>query len=306
MTTEKQHTLKKEYKFEGKGLHSGIVTKMTLKPSLENTGIRFLRSDIGPDAYIEAVSDYVTYTQRGTTLEKGLIRVSTAEHLLAAFSGLGIDNAIVEIDNFEIPILDGSSIPYTEAICKDGLQEQNAERVFHYLKEPIHYKDEQTGSEITILPDDKFSVELTIDFNSKVLGIQQYHYDENTNFETEVAPCKTFVFFHELEFLFKNNLIKGGDLENALVIVEHPVNECELSKMSTLFNVDKITRLNSGYLDNVKLHFPNECARHKMLDILGDFMLAGVKFKGKVIAKKSGHKINTIVAGLIRKQLINR
>lgn len=303
---EKQHTLKREYTFEGKGLHSGLITRMTLRPAEENTGIRFLRKDIGPDAYMEALSDYVTYTERGTTLEKGLVRISTAEHLLAAFNGLGIDNVIVETDNFEVPILNGSSRPYTDAICRDGLQEQSADRVYFTIKEPIHYKDEQTGSEITVLPDDRFSVDLTIDFNSKVLGIQTYHYDESTDFVTEVAPCKTFVFFHELEFLFRNNLIKGGDLENALVIVEHPVDENELSRMAALFNVDRVSRLDSGYLDNVSLHFPNECARHKVLDILGDFMLTGTRFKGKVIAMKSGHRINTSVAGLIRNQLIKR
>lgn len=300
---EKQKTLKKEYIFEGKGLHSGIVTRMILRPSKENTGIRFLRSDIGPDAYIEAISDYVTHTQRGTTIEKGSIRISTAEHLLAAFNGLGIDNAIVELNNFEVPILDGSALPYTNAICKDGLAEQNAERVYYSITEPIRYKDEQTGSEITILPDEEFKVDLTIDFGSKVLGVQKFCYDKTVDFVSQVAPCKTFVFFHELEFLFKNNLIKGGDLENALVIVENPVQEEELSRMANLFNVDKIARLDSGYLDNVKLHFDNECARHKLLDLLGDFMLVGYRIKGMVIAEKSGHKINTTVAKLIREQI---
>lgn len=301
--SEKQKTLNKVYQFEGKGLHSGVISRMKIRPSEENTGIRFLRSDIGPDAYIEAISDYVTYTQRGTTFEKGQIRISTAEHLLAAFNGLGIDNAIVELDSFEVPILDGSALPYTNAILKDGLAEQAAERLYYSIPEQISYRDEKSGSEITVLPADSFSVDLTIDFGSRVLGVQKAHYDENTDFASQIAPCKTFVFFHELEFLFKNNLIKGGDLENALVIVENPVEEEELSRMAEIFNVEKIKRLESGYLDNVSLHFDNECARHKLLDILGDFMLVGHRIKGKIIASKSGHKINTTVARIIREQL---
>lgn len=301
--SEKQKTLKKEYTFEGKGLHSGLVTKMRIRPSGTGTGIRFLRSDIGPDAYIEALSDYVTYTQRGTTIEKGLVRISTAEHLLASFNGLGIDNAVVELDSFEVPILDGSALPYTKAFLSDGLDEQDAEREYYRINSEIVYEDKQSGSQIRVLPADSFSVELSIDFGSKVLGTQKAYYDENTDFASQIAPCKTFVFFHELEFLFKNNLIKGGDLENALVIVEKPVEEDELARMATLFNVERVARLDSGYLDNVKLHFDNECARHKLLDILGDFMLVGLRIKGKIIADKSGHKINTTMARIIREQI---
>lgn len=276
---------------------------MRLSPAPVNHGIRFHREDLGPDAIEEAVADYVTTTQRGTTLEKGQVRVSTLEHLMSAFYGLGVDNALVTLDSFEVPILDGSAMPYVQAICADGLQEQDEPRRYYYIKEPVHYKDEATGAEISILPAEDFSVDLTIDFNSHVLGVQTFHVDETVDYAKEIAPCRTFVFFHELEFLFKNNLIKGGDLENALVIVEHPVPDEDLARMAALFNVEKVDRLPDGYLDNVRLHFPNECARHKMLDLLGDFSLIGCRIKGHVVADRSGHKINTAVARIVREKM---
>ena len=276
---------------------------MRLSPAPVNHGIRFHREDLGPDAVEEAVADYVTYTQRGTTLEKGQVRVSTLEHLMSAFCGLGVDNALVTLSSFEVPILDGSALPYVKAICADGLQEQDAPRKYYTVTEPVHYRDEGTGAEITVLPAEDFSVDLTIDFNSHVLGVQKVHFDQTMDFAKEIAPCRTFVFFHELEFLFKNNLIKGGDLENAIVIVEHPVPDEDLARMSALFNVDKVDRLPEGYLDNVRLHFPDECARHKMLDLLGDFFLIGCRIKGHVVAQKSGHKINTAVARIVRERM---
>lgn len=302
---EKQNTLKREYTFQGKGLHSGLHVTVKLSPAPADFGIRFLRKDLGDDAYIEALVDYVTYTQRGTTLEKGAVRISTLEHLMSALTGMGVDNALVTIDNFEVPILDGSALPYVQAIGADGLQELDAPRRYYEVREKIHYRDEETGSELTILPDDRFSVDLTIDFNSRVLGVQKAYFDDNTDYAKEIAPCRTFVFFHELEFLFRNNLIKGGDLENALVIVEHPVPEETLSRMAALFNVDKVDCLPEGYLDNVRLHFSNECARHKLLDLIGDFSLIGTRIKGKVIADKSGHRINTTVARIVRDMIKN-
>ena len=280
--SDRQKTLKREYIFEGKGLHSGQNVRMKLSPAPVNHGIRFLRKDLGDSAVIEALVDYVTYTQRGTTLENGEVRISTLEHLM----------------------LDGSALPYVRAILPDGLEEQDAERQYFVVREPIHYKDEKSGSEITVLPAEEFSVDLTIDFNSHVLGVQKFHYDGSTDFAGEVAPCRTFVFFHEIEFLFKNNLIKGGDLDNALVIVEHPVPEEDLARMAALFNVEKVDRLPEGYLDNVRLHFPNECARHKLLDLLGDFSLVGRRIKGHVTADKSGHRINTAVAQIMRREIL--
>ncbi|MBR5250314.1 MAG: UDP-3-O-acyl-N-acetylglucosamine deacetylase [Bacteroidales bacterium] len=301
---EFQKTLRRRYDFEGKGLHSGRQVKMSLLPAPENTGIRFLRTDLGPDAYIEAVADYVTQTQRGTTLEKGEIRVSTIEHILATFSGLGVDNAVIALDNLEVPILDGSSAPYIQAILPDGLEEQSAPRRWYTLEKPIFVRDEQSGAELEITPADEFSIELTVDYNSEVLGVQHASFKMGDDFATEFAPCRTFVFFHELEFLAKNGLIKGGDVENALVIVEKPVPQEELDRMADLFNVQHLTRTPAGYLDNVTLRFPNECVRHKLMDIMGDFSLVGCRFRAHVRAVKSGHKINTDIAKRIRYELL--
>lgn len=303
--TERQHTLKCKYTFKGKGLHTGRNVTMLLEPAPAGHGIKFKRTDIGEDAVIDALVDYVTTTARGTTLEKGDVKISTLEHLMATFNGLGIDNALVSIDAQEVPILDGSAKPYVEAICKDGLVEQDAPRKYVELKEKIVYKDEKSGSEIVIMPDDHFSVDLMIDFNSKVLGNQYSRLDENTDFAKDIAPCRTFVFFHELEPLFKNNLIKGGDLDNAIVIVEHPVPQEELDRLAGVFNTSSLERAPEGYLNHLELRFQNECARHKLLDLIGDFSLVGAPIKAKVIAYKSGHRINTEVARIVRKLVEN-
>lgn len=296
----RQHTLKCKYTFRGKGLHTGRTVNMTLAPAPVNHGIKFRRTDIGEDAVIDALVDYVTTTARGTTLEKGDVKISTLEHLMATFNGLGIDNAMVDIDSQEVPILDGSAKPYVEAICRDGLVEQDAPRKFIVLEEKIVYKDEKSGSEIIIMPDDHFSVDLMIDFNSKVLGNQYSRLDGNTDFARDIAPCRTFVFFHELEPLFRNNLIKGGDLDNAIVIVENPVPQEELDRLAGVFNTASLERAPEGYLNHLELRFQNECARHKLLDLMGDFALVGSPIKAKVIAYKSGHRINTEVARIIR------
>ncbi len=303
--TEKQHTLKCKYTFEGKGLHTGRNVTMTLESAPAGHGIKFKRVDLGEDAIIDALVDYVTTTARGTTLEKGEVKISTLEHLMATFNGLGVDNALVSIDAQEVPILDGSAKPYVEAICRDGLVEQDAPRKYIELKEKIVYKDEKSGSEIVIMPDDHFSVDLMIDFNSKVLGNQYSRLDGTTDFARDIAPCRTFVFFHELEPLFRNNLIKGGDLDNAIVIVEHPVPQEELDRLAGVFNTSSLERAPEGYLNHLELRFQNECARHKLLDLMGDFSLVGAPIKAKVIAYKSGHRINTEVARVIRKLIVN-
>ncbi|MBQ0006191.1 MAG: UDP-3-O-[3-hydroxymyristoyl] N-acetylglucosamine deacetylase [Alistipes sp.] len=295
-----QNTLRKIYLFEGKGLHSGQKVRMRLLPAPENTGIRFLRKDVGDDAYIPAVVDYVTMTTRGTTLENNGIKVSTIEHVLSCLYALGVDNAVIELDNFEVPILDGSASAYVKAILADGLQTQNAPRKYYDVTETLHFQDEKTGADLVIEPCGSFTADLTIDFNSKVVGVQTFHFDENTDYASQIAPCRTFVFFHELEYLFSKGLIKGGDLENALVIVEHPVSEETVRKMAVLFNVKTIEVKPNGYLDNVIPHFDDECVRHKMLDMLGDFSLVGYRIRGRVIAYKSGHKVNTEMARLIR------
>lgn len=298
--SENQHTLKCKYTFTGKGLHTGRNVTMTIEPAPVDHGIKFRRVDLGEDAVIDALVDYVTTTARGTTLEKGDVKISTLEHLMATFSGLGIDNALVNIDAQEVPILDGSAKPYVDAICADGTVEQDAPRKYVELKEKVVYRDEKTGSEIIIMPDDHFSVDLMIDFNSKVLGNQYSRLDGNTDFAKDLAPCRTFVFFHELEPLFRNNLIKGGDLDNAIVIVEHPVPQEELDRLAAVFNTSSLERAPEGYLNHLELRFQNECARHKLLDLIGDFSLVGMPIKGKVIAYKSGHRINTEVAKVIR------
>lgn len=299
-----QKTLRRDYTFSGKGLHTGLKVSMTVSPAPVNTGIVFVRKDISDDAKVEAVVDYVTHTQRGTTLENGEAKVSTIEHILSTFVGLGVDNAFIYLDAPEAPIMDGSAKPFVEAIAPDGLEVQDAPRKYFEVKERISFKDEQSGSELILLPSEDYEIDLTIDYNSKVLGVQTAQYSSSgTDYANEIAPCRTFCFFHELEFLFKNNLIKGGDLENAIVIAENEVPKEELDKISSLLGVESVERVSTGYLNNVDIRFPNECARHKLLDVMGDFSLIGYRIKGKVIAIKSGHKINTQMAKIIREQL---
>lgn len=293
-----QNTLKKSYTFEGKGLHTGLVSKMVLKPAPENTGVRFLRTDLGK--YISVVAENVSNTARSTTISEDGAEVHTIEHIMSALTGLGVDNALIEIDNVEVPILDGSARYYVEAILRDGVQPQSAERQYIEIKETIEVKDEKTGSWVRIEPADKPSYELTVDFNSKVLGVQTAYWDESIDYSKEIGVCRTFVFFHELEFLFSNNLIKGGDVDNAIVIVEHPVTDEQLERMTKLFNMPKLKIEDNGYLNNLKLHFTNECGRHKLLDLIGDLRLSGGFLKAKITAFKPGHTINTNAAKSVR------
>lgn len=300
-----QKTLKKSYDFEGKGLHTGKIAHMTICPAPENTGIRFQRTDLGEDAVIEAVAENVSNTARSTTLTRNEASVVTVEHILSALTGLGVDNALIKIDNIEIPILDGSARPYTEAILADGLVEQNAERQYITISEEIVYEDKEKGVLVKVSPADEPSFDITIDFNSQVVGVQTAHWDNTTAYSRSIGRCRTFVFFHELEFLYKNNLIKGGDVDNAIVIVEHPVSDEQLAHMCELFGVPKLNVVEDGYLSNVHLHYSNECARHKMLDMIGDFRLCGGFLKAKITAVKTGHRTNTEVAKLIRAQINN-
>lgn len=289
-----QHTLKREYTFTGKGLHTGVVTSMTLRPAPENHGIRFVRSDIGPLALVRAIASNVTSTARGTTISSGDAAVSTIEHLISAASGLGIDNMLVDIDGPEVPILDGSALPYVNAITADGLQEQSAPRRYLALREPFHWEDGESDACIDILPAEEFSADLTVDFGSRVLGIQRLRYSHQVDYATGIAPCRTFCFFHELEYLASKGLIKGGDMDNAIVIVEHPVDEATLKRMQSYFGVGDL-QVHQGYLNNLQLHFHDEIVRHKMLDLLGDFALLGAPLLGTIIARKTGHRINTTV-----------
>ncbi len=274
-----QHTLNNSYQFDGVGLHTGANVSMTILPAPEDFGIQFQRVDLG-DVFIEANAFNVGRTERSTALEKNGAQVGTTEHLLAAFMALGVDNALVKIDAPELPILDGSAKVYTDAILADGLQQQEKDRKYFSVKEPFSWRDEKSGSEISITPADDFQLTVDIDFNSKVMGTQSASFSRSTNFAKEIAPCRTFCFYHEIEPLLKAGLIQGGSLENALVIVER---QSEYQ--------GKI--IEPGYMSSRPLLFPNECARHKLLDVLGDFALAGRAMKAHIYAKKPGHTINT-------------
>ena len=295
-----QQTLKKSYSFEGKGLHTGKIARMTIKPAPVDTGIRFIRTDLGGEAYVDALAENVSNTARSTTISNGEASVSTIEHILSALTGMGIDNAIIEIDNVEVPILDGSAKPYIDAIWADGFETQDAPRKYIEIKETIRIVNEK-GSVVLIEPAEEFSYDIKIDFNSKVLGIQHAYWDKDILYPVEIGTCRTFVFFHELEFLFNNGLVRGGDVDNAIVIVEHPVTEEQVQNMSRLFNIPALKVREDGYLSNLQLRFSNECARHKLLDLIGDLRLAGGFLKAKVTAEKAGHGINTTAAKAIRR-----
>lgn len=297
-----QQTLRKNYSFEGKGLHTGKVARMTVGPAPVDTGIRFVRTDIGNDAVVDALAENVTSTARSTTISKGEASVSTIEHILSALTGMGVDNALIEIDNVEVPILDGSAKPYIDAIWNDGFEQQDAPRRYIEIKEPVEITNEK-GSVVRIEPAEEFSYSIKIDFNSRVLGLQDAKWDDSVVYAEEIGICRTFVFFHELQFLFANNLVKGGDVDNAIVIVEHPVTEEQVNQMSELFNVPALKVREDGYLSNLHLRFPNECARHKLLDLIGDLRLCGGFLKAKVTAEKAGHGINTNAAKAVRMSL---
>ena len=295
-----QHTLKKIYYFQGKGLHTGTYAHMKLLPAAVNTGIVFRRTDLRSKPEIEAVADNVTNTARSTTVSHNEAVVVTIEHLMSAFTGLGIDNALVELDNIEVPILDGSAKPYTDAILKDGLQDQGEPRKYIDIPQSLEIRDDKKGSWVRIEPAAAPSADITVDFNSRILGIQSAHWDLQTNYAREIGVCRTFVFFHEIEYLFRNNLIKGGDVDNAIVIVENPVSEEQLSSLQNLFNLPGVRPTAEGYLNNLDLHFPDECGRHKMLDLLGDLRLAGGYLNARITAYKPGHSINTKAAKALR------
>lgn len=298
-----QQTLKKSYSFEGKGLHTGRVAKMTIKPAPVDTGIVFVRTDLGSDAIVEALAENVSNTARSTTISSGEASVSTIEHVLSALTGMGVDNAVIDIDNVEVPILDGSAKPYIDAIWKDGFEQQGAPRRYIEIKETVEIRNNEKGSVVRIEPAEEFSYDIKIDFNSRVLGVQHAQWNESVLYPEEIGVCRTFVFFHEIEFLFNNNLVKGGDVDNAIVIVEHPVTDEQIDRMSKLFNVPALKVREDGYLSNLVLRFPNECARHKMLDLIGDLRLCGGFLKAKVTAEKAGHGINTTAAKAVRKTL---
>ena len=303
--SNKETTLKGEILFSGKGLHSGKVANLRLLPAPAGTGVVFIRTDIAPDAKVAAVASNVSFTRRSTTLQSGDIQVITSEHLLSALYALKIDNVVVEIDNIEVPILDGSSAPFVEAIMGVGVEYLDKEREYIVIDEEIIYSKEGEDWWIKAIPSDHFELDVTIDFNSKVLGVQNAIYNDSVDYAKEISFCKTFCFLHEIEPLLKMGLIKGGDLQNALVIAENELSVEEIESYKKMFNLEHLSRSEDGFLSHSTLIYDNECARHKLLDLIGDIALVGKQIKGRIIAYKSGHKINTEFAEIIRNKYRN-
>ena len=290
--SSKQQTLKGSISFSGKGLHTGVVVDMSVHPADIDCGIVFRRVDVEGEPIIPALCDYVVDTSRGTTIEKGGHKVATVEHILSALWTLGVDNALIDINAGETPIMDGSAREYAQAITEVGIVEQDAERKFYQVTEKMVYTIPEKGVAIILYPDDEFSVSVHVDYNSKVIGNQYATFSPGEDYSAKIAPCRTFVFLHELEPLFKMNLIKGGDLDNAIVVVENAVSDEQLDHLKNLFNRQDI-EITGGYVNNLELRFNNELARHKLLDLLGDFALLGRRIKGRVWATRPGHFANT-------------
>jgi len=287
-----QKTLKDKVTLDGVGLHTGNLVRLTFKPAPEDTGFIFVRSDLNPSVEIPADIQYVNNTDRGTNLEKDGAKIQTSEHVLAALVGMGVDNCYIELDAAESPIMDGSSKFFVEAIESVGVETQSKLRYEYVVTELISYKDEESGSEITLIPSDEYQVTTMVDFETKVLGTQNASLDSISEFKENIAPSRTFSFLHELETLLENGLIKGGDLNNAIVYVDKPLSESNMVRLKEAFGKDKIAVKPNGILDNLSLHFSNEAARHKLLDVIGDLALVGVPIRGKVFAHKPGHKVN--------------
>ena len=299
----KQNTIQKEVSIKGIGLHTGRNVDLTFKPAPINTGYKFRRTDLEGEPELEALACYVTDTQRGTNLERNGVTINTSEHVLAAIVGLNIDNIIIELSAPEPPIMDGSSKYFIELLEKAGIEEQDAEREIYEVKEIISFKDDDTGSEIMVMPSDHYEVTTMVDFGTKILGTQNATLNDISDFKTEIAAARTFSFLHEIEMLLDNDLIKGGDLNNAIVYVDNKLSDETMKKLSKAFKKKDIKVKPNGILDNLTLHWANEAARHKLLDVIGDLALIGVNIKGKVIATKPGHKINTNFAKKMMKMI---
>ena len=289
----KRKTIKTEISLTGVGLHTGKEVTMTFKPAPVNNGFTFVRVDLEGQPIIEADANYVVNTQRGTNLEKLGVKIQTPEHVLAALEGCDLDNIIIELNASELPIMDGSSKYFVEAIEKAGIEEQNAKRNVYVVKEIISFTDEATGSEILVMPNDHYSVTTMVDFGTKILGTQNATMKSIADFKTEISESRTFSFLHELESLLDNGLIKGGDLNNAIVYVDKEISASTMENLKVAFGKESISVTPNGILDNLTLHYPNEAARHKLLDVVGDLALIGTKIQGKVIANKPGHYVNT-------------
>ena len=304
---EKQCTIKKSVSLSGTGLHTGENVTLTLNPAPENHGYKFRRTDLPEQPVIDVLADNVNYTQRGTVLAKGDAKVSTIEHCMAALRALGVDNCLMDVTGPEVPILDGSAKLFVEAIESAGIEEQQAERLYFIVKEKMVYEDAENGIKLELLPDDHFCVDTLLSFKNSVLLSNQFAtLDTLDNFKKEIAPCRTFVFLHEIEMLKAHNLIKGGDLSNAIVIVDRQATQAELDNLADLFNKPHVQAQPTGILNNLELHFTNEPARHKLLDIIGDMTLCGMPIKGRIIATRPGHQSNVEFAKIIRKEIKKR
>ena len=304
-TEVKQKTIEKEVKLHGVGLHTGADVTLVFKPGAENSGYLFERVDLEGNPKIEADANYVTNTQRGTCLEKNGVTIQTCEHVLAALVGLDIDNAVIELNASEPPIMDGSSKFFVEAIESAGIVEQDAFREEYVVKDVVSYADESTGSEIILMPSETYRITTMVDFGTKVLGTQNATMNSVSEFKTEISEARTFSFLHELEMLLEHGLIKGGDLNNAIVYVDKELSEETMDKLRHAFDKESIAVKPNGILDNLTLHHPNEAARHKLLDVVGDLALIGTRIRGKVIANKPGHFVNTQFAKKMSKIIKN-
>ena len=292
MKNEKQRTLRGVDSVKGLGLHTGVEVELTFKPADENTGFVFVRTDLEGDNKIPARAEYVVATDRGTSIGNGNATVHTVEHVLAALVGAKVDNAIIEVTGEEMPIMDGSAKLFTELIKNIGTVEQMADRNFIIPKKAVKYVCEDTGSIVELIPDDHFSIDVKIDFETEVLGEQDAIMSDIEVFNDEFSSCRTFVFLHELEVLLAHNLIKGGDLNNAIVFVNKVISEKELIRLAKVFDKPEVKVLEKGTLNNLELRFENEPARHKLLDLIGDLSLLGKPIKAKIKAYKPGHKVN--------------
>ncbi|WP_179345049.1 bifunctional UDP-3-O-[3-hydroxymyristoyl] N-acetylglucosamine deacetylase/3-hydroxyacyl-ACP dehydratase [Winogradskyella ursingii] len=304
-TEIKQKTIEKEVTLKGVGLHTGANVNLVFKPGEENSGFIFQRVDLEGSPKIEADANYVTNTQRGTCLEKNGVSIKTCEHVLAALVGLDLDNVIIELDASEPPIMDGSSKFFVEALEKAGISEQDALREEYEVTEVVSYTDEESGSEIILMPSNTYQITTMVDFGTKVLGTQNATLNSISDFKKDIADSRTFSFLHEIEMLLENGLIKGGDLNNAIVYVDKELSPETMERLRVAFNKDSIAVKPNGILDNLTLHHPNEAARHKLLDVVGDLALVGTRIKGKVIANKPGHFVNTQFAKKLSKIIKN-
>jgi UDP-3-O-[3-hydroxymyristoyl] N-acetylglucosamine deacetylase/3-hydroxyacyl-[acyl-carrier-protein] dehydratase len=304
-TDVKQKTIKNEVSLTGVGLHTGREVTLTFLPAPVNNGFSFKRSDLEGCPVIEADANYVTNTQRGTCLERNGVVIQTSEHVLAALVGLDIDNVIIQLDASEPPIMDGSSKYFVKALEKAEIIEQSDFREEYVVTDVISYSDEETGSEIILMPAKEYQITTMVDFGTKVLGTQNATLNHILDFKNDIADSRTFSFLHEIEMLLENGLIKGGDLNNAIVYVDKELSPKTMEKLKIAFKKDKISVKSNGILDNLTLHHPNEAARHKLLDVLGDLALVGCRIKGKIIANKPGHYINTQFAKKLSKIIKN-